>query len=65
MHQKCSLVAQVSLWLPQLPPPFSSTVPGPAVITPSLGMSSELYMMLQAGPNPDHWTHLDYQDVTK
>lgn len=36
----------------------------PAVITPSLGMNSELYMMLQAGKNPGHWTHLDYQDAT-
>lgn len=38
--------------------------PRPSVIIPSLGMNSELYMMLQAGQSPDHGTHLDYQDAT-
>lgn len=60
---KCLLVAQGSVLLPPLLT-LSPRVPGHAVIILSLAMNSELYMMLQAGQSPGHWTHLDYEDAT-
>lgn len=63
MLWKCLLVALGSLRLPPLPTPFLKSA-RPAVIIPSLAMNSELYMKLQAGQSPGHWTHLDYQDAT-
>lgn len=59
----CLLVAKGSFRLPPLPSLFLKSTQ-PAVIIPSFGMTSELYMMLQASQSPGHWTHLDYQDAT-